>query len=104
MDTVKTLVELGASINQSMQEGWTALHVASQNAQLEVVRELIGLGADIRAAAAVGPRCLLRISAALCCCKCRWRSCACVAPFVTGRTGRLDSLVRRQSRGSSRRC
>ena len=45
------LLEHGADVNARQEGGWTALHAASQNGDVEMVRLLIAGGADVRARA-----------------------------------------------------
>ena len=46
MDVVKVLIESGGSINEASNNGWTPLHVASQNGHLDVVKVLVAYGAN----------------------------------------------------------
>jgi len=48
---VRALLEHGADVNARQEGGWTALHAASQNGDVEMVRLLIAAGADVQARA-----------------------------------------------------
>jgi len=47
----RCLVEAGAAVGQSLQDGWTALHAACDAGHPNVVEFLLGAGADVSAAA-----------------------------------------------------
>jgi ankyrin repeat protein len=42
------LLEHGADVNARQEGGWTALHAASQNGDVEMLRLLIAAGADVQ--------------------------------------------------------
>jgi ankyrin repeat protein len=43
---VQLLLDAGAPVNASQQEGWTALHAAAQHGDVEMARALLAKGAD----------------------------------------------------------
>ncbi len=45
---MRILLEHGAEVNARQEGGWTALHAASQNGDVEMVRLLIAGGADVQ--------------------------------------------------------
>ena len=51
-DAVRVLLEHGADVNARQEGGWTALHAASQNGDVEMARLLIAGGADVQIRAA----------------------------------------------------
>ncbi len=48
---MRALLEHGADVNARQEGGWTALHAASQNGDVEMARLLIAAGADVKARA-----------------------------------------------------
>ncbi|KAK1991098.1 putative histone-lysine N-methyltransferase, H3 lysine-9 specific, partial [Colletotrichum falcatum] len=47
LEVVKLLVDKGADVTVSNENGWTPLNAASSNGYLEVVKLLVDKGADI---------------------------------------------------------
>ena len=45
---MRMLLEHGADVNARQEGGWTALHAASQNGDVEMARVLIAGGADVK--------------------------------------------------------
>ncbi|OUM62927.1 hypothetical protein PIROE2DRAFT_26707, partial [Piromyces sp. E2] len=47
LDKLKTFINQGANLNELTPDGWSALHIACQNGDYEIVMALVEGGADI---------------------------------------------------------